>query len=114
RVVVEEQPLASLRHGADNPNAENDHLRPFLDVRPRPAAEPARALDEVETARRPEQTARVVDDEREHALGIELGGEDALDAGEALHLRAPEALEREEPRVLHRNRRVIGEGLRPA
>ena len=58
-----------------------------------------------------EQPGRALGHEVEQPGGVELGGELALDLGQRGGLTPPRPLEREQPRILQRQRRLVGESL---
>ena len=111
RIVVGDDPAPLTGGHPDQalPRRQPHDARPLGG--PRPAHEQAALVDQVDRALGVEQPPRALDDQAQQALGIELGGELALDLGQRGDLAAPRALQREEPGVLQRQRGLVGERL---
>src|SRR5256886_11523972 len=71
----------------------------------------AGGLDQVDGAFGAEEAAGALDDQREQPIEVQLGGQLALDRGQRFDVGTSRRLQREEPRVLQRERRLVGEGF---
>ena len=112
RVVVHDQSAALVGAGADDavPEGDGDVPEPAA-LGPRAGHQQAIALDDVDDAAGLEQTRGALDDQREQTRGVELGRQLALGLGQRRDLRAARRLEREQPRVLQRQRGLVGDRL---
>src|SRR5206468_7289736 len=111
RVVVADEP-ASLADGeAGEALARRQPLAAELLPRPRARDEGAILLERPQRPARLEEPGGSLDDQRREPRGVEHRRQLALDVGERGDLLAARALDREQLRVLQRERGLVGERL---
>ena len=111
-IVVDEAALPLEGAGADETDAEGDALIDRGALAPGARCQRvARGLHQVDRALGPEETTGMLHDQREQPIEVELGGQLALHRGQRLDVGPARRLQREEPRVLQRERRLVGKGL---